>query len=139
VSSAERPSNRQLFAVGKLQKVAMILLVVSSGVLAGMLVSSDLVVRLGLFGLLAMVNIATVIFLGRLAYALKEQFSWVYIGLGFFPVLAQLAVGILIVKAAVLLRSGGLRVGPFGVSHAQLEGLKTTGTENSLASELEDD
>jgi hypothetical protein len=124
MSDSKRPSNRQLFAVGKLQKVALLLLVVSSVLLVAMLTLEYLPLRLVAFGLLAVINLGTVIIIARLAKALKSPVHWLYVVLGFFPGLAQLSLLILVVKSATLLHAGGLRVGPLGLSHPQLEALR---------------
>ncbi|MFM8221460.1 MAG: hypothetical protein ACKOJF_21320, partial [Planctomycetaceae bacterium] len=124
MSHSQRPSNRQLFVVGKLQKIALLLLVVSSVFLVAMLTLQDLPLRLVAFGVLVVVNIVNVIFIARLAKALKSPVHWLYVILGFFPGLAQVSLLILVIKSAVLLHAGGLNPGLLGVSNAQLESLR---------------
>ncbi|MFM8288460.1 MAG: hypothetical protein ACKOGA_17340 [Planctomycetaceae bacterium] len=133
MSHSERPSNRQLFVVGKLQKIALLLLVVSSVFLVAMLTLQDLPLRLVAFGVLVVVNIVTVIFIARLAKALKSPVHWLYVILGFFPGLAQVSLLILVIKSAVLLHAGGLNPGLLGVSNAQLESLRAPDQAAPLA------
>lgn len=136
MSSVERPSNRQLFAVGKLQKSAMGLLLMSSVLLAGMIFIADMPLRLVAFLGLALVSVASVVFISRLAHALKSSAPWLYITMGFFPGLAQVALLILVIQSGVLLMSGGLRLGLFGVSNDDLEALRAHESDSQLASEL---
>ncbi|MFM7162750.1 MAG: hypothetical protein ACKO3P_20525 [Planctomycetaceae bacterium] len=133
MSHSQRPSNRQLFVVGKLQKIALLLLVVSSVFLVAMLTLQDLPLRLVAFGVLVVVNIVTVIFIARLAKALKSPVHWLYVILGFFPGLAQVSLLILVIKSAVLLHAGGLNPGLLGVSNAQLESLRAPDQAAPLA------
>ncbi|MFM8580161.1 MAG: hypothetical protein ACKOFW_01530 [Planctomycetaceae bacterium] len=133
MSHSQRPSNRQLFVVGKLQKIALLLLVVSSVFLVAMLTLQDLPLRLVAFGVLVVVNIVNVIFIARLAKALKSPVHWLYVILGFFPGLAQVSLLILVIKSAVLLHAGGLNPGLLGVSNAQLESLRAPDQAAPLA------